>query len=152
MPEQVEILLVDDNDADVELTVRALRAQGIASRIHTAANGEAALEFLFCRGTHAGRSFTAPPRVVLLDLKMPKVDGIEVLRAIRGDPRTRAIPVAILTSSKEQRDLVESYRLGVNAYVQKPVGSEDYRQVIEALGNFWLGTNQPPPSGAFSAG
>jgi CheY-like chemotaxis protein len=149
MAEEVEVLLVDDNDADVELTVRALRRHRLAGTIHVAPDGEAALDFLFCRGAHAGRSFTSPPRVVLLDLKMPKVDGIEVLRAIRGDPRTRAIPVAILTSSKEQRDVVEGYRLGVNAYVQKPVDFDEFRHVIEQLGTFWLVLNQPPPSGAF---
>src|SRR4051794_26273938 len=127
----VEILLVDDNDEDVELTVRALRRNNLAHGIHVAHDGEAALDFLFCRGAFAARSFDSPPKVVLLDIKMPKVDGIEVLRAIREDPRTKAIPVAILTSSKEQRDIVEGYRLGVNAYVQKPVDFEDFRSVIE---------------------
>ena len=149
MPDEVEVLLVDDNEADVELTVRALRGHRLASAIHVAPDGAAALDFLFCRGVHADRSFASPPRVVLLDLKMPKVDGIEVLRAIRQDPRTRAIPVAILTSSKEQRDIVEGYRLGVNAYVQKPVDFDQFSSVIEQLGKFWLVLNQPPPGAAF---
>jgi CheY-like chemotaxis protein len=149
MPEEVDILLVDDNPSDVELTVRALRRHNLANSIHVAQDGAEALEFLFCRGAHAERSFASPPKVVLLDLKMPKVDGIEVLRAIRGDPRTKAIPVAILTSSKEQRDIVEGYRLGVNAYVQKPMDFDDFRSVIEQIGNFWLTVNQPPPSAAF---
>jgi len=150
MPEEVDILLVDDNPSDVELTVRALRRQKIANAIHVAQDGEAALDFVFCRGQHAARSFASPPKVILLDLKMPKVDGIEVLRAIREDPRTRAIPVAILTSSKEQRDIVEGYRLGVNAYVQKPVDFDEFRNVIEQIGSFWLLLNQPPPGDAFS--
>ena len=102
------------------------------------------------RGAYSERSFAMPPRVVLLDLKMPKVDGIEVLRALRADARTRAIPVAILTSSKEQRDIVEGYKLGVNAYVQKPVESDDFRSVIEQMGRFWLVTNEPPPGTVFS--
>jgi CheY-like chemotaxis protein len=150
MPEEVEILLVDDNPSDVELTVRALRRQKLANSIHIAQDGEQALDFVFCRGTYAARSFANPPKVIFLDLKMPKVDGIEVLRAIREDPRTKAIPVAILTSSKEQRDIVEGYRLGVNAYVQKPVDFEAFRSVIEQVGNFWLVLNQPPPSSAFN--
>jgi CheY-like chemotaxis protein len=151
MPQDVEILLVDDNDSDVELTVRALRRQNLADHIHVAHDGEEALDFLFCRGSYADRSFGNPPKVVFLDLKLPKVDGIEVLRSIRSDPRTRAIPVAILTSSKEQRDIVEGYKLGVNAYVQKPVDFDDFRSVIEQAGMFWLVVNQPPPRAVFGA-
>src|SRR3954467_11849326 len=126
MPEQAEILLVDDYASDVELTVRALRRAKLANGIHVAHDGAEALDFLFCRGRYAGRSFANPPKVIFLDLKMPKVDGIEVLRALREDPRPRATPVAILTSSKEQRDIVEGYRLGVNAYVQKPMDFDDF--------------------------
>ena len=151
MPQEVEILLVDDNDLDVELTVRALRRQKLADHIHVSHDGQEALDFVFCRGQFAGRSFGNPPKVIFLDLKMPKVDGIEVLRAIRADPRTQAIPVAILTSSKEQRDIVDGYRLGVNAYVQKPVDFDDFRSVIEQIGRFWLTVNQPPPRSAFGA-
>jgi two-component system, response regulator len=147
---EIEILLVDDNASDVELTVRALRRHKLANSIHVAEDGQLALDFVFCRGAYAGRSFASPPKVIFLDLKMPKVDGIEVLRAIRADERTRAIPVVILTSSKEQRDIVEGYRLGVNAYIQKPVDFEEFRRVIEQMGLFWLVVNQPPPREAFS--
>jgi two-component system, response regulator len=142
MPEDVDILLVDDNPADVELTVRALRERHPSQRVHVAEDGEQALAFVFA-APH-------PPKVVFLDLKMPKVDGIEVLRAIRGDGRTRVLPVVILTSSKEERDLVESYRLGVNAYIQKPLDFDEFRNAIERLGAFWLQMNQPPPRAAFS--
>ena len=150
MPQVVEILLVDDNASDVELTVRALRAHKLANSIHVAEDGQQALDFVFCRETYAGRSFAAPPKVIFLDLKMPKVDGIDVLRAIRGDERTKMIPVVILTSSKEQRDIVEGYKLGVNAYIQKPVDFDEFRRVIEQMGMFWLVVNQPPPREAFS--
>jgi CheY-like chemotaxis protein len=149
MPQEVEILLVDDNASDVELTVRALRGHKLANSIHIAEDGEQALDFVFCRGAYKERSFATPPKVIFLDLKMPKVDGIEVLRSIRGDPRTRAIPVVILTSSKEQQDIVEGYKLGVNAYIQKPVDFEEFRSVIERMGMFWLVVNQPPPRAAF---
>ena len=149
MAPEVEVLLVDDNASDVELTIRALRRQKLASAIHVAGDGQQALDFLFCRGPHADRSFGAPPKVIFLDLKMPKVDGIEVLREIRRDQRTRVIPVVILTSSKEERDLLEGYRLGVNAYIQKPVDFEAFCRVIEQSGVFWLVLNQPPPREAF---
>jgi CheY-like chemotaxis protein len=152
MAQEVEILLVDDNASDVELTVRALRRHKLANSIHIAEDGQEALDFVFCRGTHAGRSLGAPPKVIFLDLKMPKVDGIDVLRAIRGDARTKMIPVVILTSSKEQRDIVEGYKLGVNAYIQKPVDFDEFRRVIEQMGLFWLVVNQPPPREAFPGG
>ena len=149
MAQEVDILLVDDNASDVELTVRALRRHKLANSIHVAEDGQQALDFVFCRGAYSDRSFAMPPKVIFLDLKMPKVDGIDVLRAIRGDGRTRTIPVVILTSSKEQRDLVEGYKLGVNAYIQKPVDFEEFRRVIEQVGMFWLVVNQPPPREAF---
>jgi CheY-like chemotaxis protein len=152
MTQEVEILLVDDNASDVELTVRALRRHKLANNIHIAEDGQEALDFVFCRGAHADRSLGAPPKVIFLDLKMPKVDGIDVLRAIRGDARTKMIPVVILTSSKEQRDIVEGYKLGVNAYIQKPVDFDEFRRVIEQMGLFWLVVNQPPPREAFSGG
>src|SRR5258708_6630304 len=151
MSQEVEILLVDDNASDVELTVRALRRHKLANSIHVAEDGQQALDFVFCRDAYSDRSFANPPKVIFLDLKMPKVDGIEVLRAIRGDARTKAIPVVILTSSKEQRDLVEGYKLGVNAYIQKPVDFDEFRRVIEQMGMFWLVVNQPPPREAFPA-
>jgi CheY-like chemotaxis protein len=149
MGQEVEILLVDDNASDVELTVRALRRHKLANSIHIADDGQEALDFVFCRGGHTDRSFSSPPKVIFLDLKMPKVDGIDVLRAIRADARTKMIPVVILTSSKEQRDIVEGYKLGVNAYIQKPVDFDEFRRVIEQMGMFWLVVNQPPPREAF---
>jgi len=145
----IEILLADDSTADVELTIRALRRHKLANNIQVAEDGQEALDFVFCRGAHVGRSFADAPKVILLDLKMPKVDGIEVLRAIRSDPRTRAIPVVILTSSKEQRDIVEGYKLGVNAYIQKPVDFDEFRKVVEQIGMFWLVVNEPPPPAAY---
>jgi CheY-like chemotaxis protein len=148
--QEIEILLVDDNASDVELTMRALRRQNLANHIHVAEDGQQALDFVFCRDAFSDRSFSNPPKVIFLDLKMPRVDGIEVLRAIRGDARTRAIPIVILTSSKEQRDVVEGYKLGVNAYIQKPVDFDAFRGVIEQVGAFWLRINQPPPREAFS--
>ena len=147
--DRVEILLVEDNPDDVELAVHALRREKLANDITVTRDGEEALDFIFCRGAFVTRSFESPPRLVLLDLKLPKVEGLDVLRAIKGDPRTKAIPVVIMTSSREERDLVDSYRLGVNAYVQKPVDFEQFRHVVKELGLFWLLINQPPPRTAF---
>ena len=140
-----EILLVEDNPDDVELTLHALRAEKLANRIEVARDGEEALDFLFCRGRYADRSLDSPPWIVLLDLKLPKVDGLEVLRQIKSDARTKTIPVVILTSSREDRDLVDSYQLGVNSYIQKPVDFEQFRSIIRQLGLYWLVVNQPPP-------
>ena len=150
-PDNVEILLVEDNPADVELTMHALRHNNLANRIHVARDGEEALDFLFCRGPHSKRSFDNPPRMVLLDLKLPKVDGLEVLRQLKGDSRTKAIPVVILTSSKEDRDMVSGYRFGVNSYIQKPVDFTAFRETIKQLGLYWMVVNQPPPPDAFTA-
>jgi two-component system, response regulator len=149
--QEIEILLVEDNTADVELTLHALRKEKLANKIEVVGDGEEALDFLFCRGRFAGRSFARPPRLVLLDLKLPKVDGLEVLQAIKTDPRTRAIPVVILTASKEEKDMVKGYRLGVNAYIQKPVDFEQFRSMVKELGLFWLVVNQAPPTAAFRA-
>jgi CheY-like chemotaxis protein len=143
--EDPQILLVEDNPKDVKLTLYALKQENLANIIRVARDGEEALDFLFCRGEFASRSFDHPPRLVLLDLKLPKVDGLEVLRAVKGDPRTKAIPVVVLTSSREESDLVESYRLGVNAYIQKPVEFDSFRQAVKQLGLFWLVVNEPPP-------
>jgi CheY-like chemotaxis protein len=143
--EDPQILLVEDNPTDVKLTLYALKQENLANIIRVARDGEEALDFLFCRGEFASRSFDHPPRLVLLDLKLPKVDGLEVLRAVKGDPRTKAIPVVVLTSSREESDLVESYRLGVNAYIQKPVEFDSFRQAVKQLGLFWLVVNEPPP-------
>ena len=147
----VEILLVEDNPDDVELTLHALRQEKLANSVEIARDGEEALDYIFCRGKHAGRKFDHQPRLVLLDLKLPKVDGMEVLRALKADPRTRAVPVVILTSSKEEKDLVNGYKLGVNAYIQKPVDFEQFRSIVKELGLFWLVVNQPPPVAAFRA-
>jgi CheY-like chemotaxis protein len=146
---KVEILLVEDNPDDVELAVHALRHEKLANEIRVARDGEDALDFIFCRGSYATRSFQSPPRVVLLDLKLPKVAGLDVLKAIKSDPRTKAIPVVIMTSSREERDLVDSYKLGVNAYIQKPIDFEQFRSVVKELGLFWLVINQAPPPQAF---
>jgi two-component system response regulator len=149
MSEPLEILLVEDNPSDLELTLHALEKHNLANKIHVARDGEEALDFLFCRGAFSHRTFDAPPKVVLLDLKLPKVDGLEVLRAVKSDPRTKAVPVVIMTSSKQQRDLVESYHCGVNSYIQKPINFTEFQQVIGQLGYYWLAINQPPPTVAF---
>lgn len=141
---QIEILLVEDNNDDLELTLHALRKENLANSIHVARDGEEALEFLFCDGPHAGRSFERPPRLVLLDLKLPKIDGMEVLRRLKADPRTRLIPVVILTSSKEERDLIKGYGLGANSYIQKPVDFEQFRETVKRAGFYWLLINQAP--------
>lgn len=145
----IEILLVEDNPDDLELALFALNKNNFANKIHVARDGEEALDFLFCRAQHGGRSFEQPPRVVLLDLKLPKVDGLEVLRALKNDPRTKAVPVVVMTSSKQQRDMVEGYQLGVNSYIQKPIDFSEFREIIKQLGYYWLVINQPPPAEAF---
>jgi two-component system response regulator len=147
--QETEILLVEDNAADVELTLHALRQEKLANRIEVARDGEEALDFLFCRGPHADRSFEKPPRLVLLDLKLLKVDGLEVLRQVKNDPRTKAIPVVIMTASREEKDLINSYHLGVNGYIQKPVDFDKFREVVKQLGLYWLVVNEPPPASAF---
>lgn len=141
---QAEILLVEDNAQDLELTQRALRKGNITNRIHIARDGAEALDFLFCEGAHAARKIDEGPKVVLLDLKLPKVDGLEVLRRVKNDPRTKSIPVVVLTSSKEQRDVVESYHLGVNSYIVKPVNFEGFANAVLEIGMYWLLLNQAP--------
>jgi two-component system, response regulator len=127
VPEAIEILLVEDNPADAD-----------------------ALDFLFCRGAYSTRKFDSPPRLILLDLKLPKVDGIGVLEQIKSDTRTKAIPVILLTSSKEERDVATSYKLGVNSYIQKPVNFTEFQDVVRQLGMYWLIVNSKPPASAFS--
>ena len=138
------ILLVEDDPQDLELAMRALKKANVSSKIEVARDGAEALDFVFCEGAHAGRKIEAPPKVILLDLKLPKVDGLEVLRRIKGDPRTRAIPVVVLTSSKEQRDVLQSYHLGTNSYVVKPVSYEEFVAAVQQLGLYWLLFNHPP--------
>ncbi|HEY5029193.1 MAG TPA: response regulator [Candidatus Angelobacter sp.] len=140
----VEVLLVEDNPDDLELALRSLRKAKLANHIHVARDGAEALDFIFCEGPHSARKITDTPRVILLDLKLPKVDGLEVLRRVKGDPRTKIIPVVVLTSSKEQSDIVESYGLGVNSYIVKPVNFERFADAVANLGLYWLLLNQPP--------
>jgi two-component system response regulator len=139
-----DILLVEDSQEDADLAIHALRRENLANNIYIAQDGEAALDFLFCRGPFAGRSFANPPKLVLLDLKLPKVDGIQILKLLKEDSRTRGIPVVILTSSKEERDLVQGYDLGVNSYIQKPVDFEQFRQTVKTVGLYWMVINQRP--------
>jgi CheY-like chemotaxis protein len=143
----IEILLVEDDPHDLELTLRSLQKARVANHIHVARDGVEALDFLFGEGQHAGRQMASTPRLVLLDLKLPKVDGLEVLRRIKGDARTRHVPVVVLTSSREQRDLIESYHLGVNSYIVKPVNFDRFASSVQELGLYWLVMNHVPPGG-----
>lgn len=143
---EIEILLVEDNPDDLEMALRALKKAHLANRIQVARDGAEALDFLFARGEHAQRKVENGPRVILLDLKLPKVDGLEVLRRVKGDPRTKMIPVVVLTSSKEQPDVIECYNLGVNSYIVKPVNFERFAAAVSELGMYWLLLNHPPKS------
>ncbi|HYG17437.1 MAG TPA: response regulator [Ohtaekwangia sp.] len=134
----VEILLVEDNPDDAELAIRALKKHNLANNLLHLQDGQEALEFLF------STQVNTMPKIVLLDIKMPKVDGIEVLRKIKGDPERKVIPVVVLTSSKEERDIIESYKLGVNAYIVKPVEFDKFVKAVSEIGFFWLLLNQPP--------
>lgn len=140
------ILLVEDNPDDVELTLRALRKNHLTNEIVVARDGVEALDYLFGTGSHDGRDLGLMPQLILLDLKLPKIDGLEVLRRVRADERTRLLPVVILTSSTEERDLVQSYSLGANSYVRKPVDFTEFVEAARQLGLYWLLYNQPPPS------
>ena len=140
----VEVLIVEDNPEDLELALRAFKKANLTNRIQVARDGAEALEFLFCEGAYAGRKPEDGPRVVLLDLKLPKIDGMEVLRRMKSDSRTKTIPVVVLTSSKEQNDVVGSYNLGVNSYIVKPVNFEGFVTAVQELGYYWLLLNQPP--------
>ncbi|MGA9121481.1 MAG: response regulator [Bacteroidota bacterium] len=144
------ILLAEDSPQDVELTLAALVEHRLANDVMVVHDGEEALDYLFCRGKFSGRS-DGNPAVILLDLKMPRVDGLQVLRALKSDPLLRLIPVVVLTSSREENDLVESYKLGVNAYVVKPVDFQQFVRAVSQLGVFWAVINEPPPRSIKSA-
>jgi two-component system, response regulator len=143
----MEILLVEDNPNDIELTLHAFKRNNLANYIRVARDGAEAIDYIFASGEYAGRNIENRPRVVLLDLKLPKIDGLEVLRILKADPRTSAIPVVILTSSREERDIIESYRLGVNSYIVKPVNFDNFIEAVRTLGLYWLLLNEPPAIG-----
>ena len=145
MPDRdVELLLVEDNPQDVELTLTALKEHHLANRVHVVRDGAEALDFVFAAGAYAGRRLDAPPRGILLDLKLPKVSGLQVLERLKSDPRTRTIPVVVLTSSREEPDITPCYTLGVNSYIVKPVDFEQLIGAARQLGFYWLLLNQPP--------
>jgi len=141
---EVEILLVEDNPTDAELCIRALKKNNLANNLVWVKDGAEALDFLFATGAYADRDVMCPPKVVLLDLRLPKVDGMEVLRKLKEDERTRPIPIVVLTSSKEERDVAESYQVGVNSYISKPVEFDEFARTVSDLGLYWLLVNRPP--------
>lgn len=143
---EVEILLAEDSPRDAEMTLRSLKKHNLANRVHWVKDGAEALDYLFCEGAYGGRDPARLPRLVLLDIKMPKVDGIEVLRRLKEDARTRAIPVVVMTSSDEEQDVLESYRLGVNSYIVKPVEFGAFAEVVARIGLYWVVTNRVPGS------
>lgn len=140
----VFILLVEDNPADAELAIRALRRGRISNQIELLQDGAEALDFIFCRGEYANRLISDQPKIILLDLKLPKVGGLEVLRQLKSDPRTQMIPIVVLTSSAQDSDVIESYKLGVNSYIVKPVDFEQFNKAVEQLGFYWLLMNRSP--------
>jgi len=142
--EQIEILMAEDNPNDAEMTQRALRKHNLGNKLFWVKDGAEALDFIFCRGSFAGRDPTYPPKLILLDIKMPRVDGIEVLRQLKADPAARMIPVVVMTSSNEERDVLESYRLGVNSYIVKPVDFPAFLDVVAKIGLYWVLTNRVP--------
>ncbi len=144
IPPIVEVLLVEDNLRDAEMTLRTLRKHNVANNVVHVKDGQEAIDWLFGTGEHTGRDLSHPPKVVLLDLKLPKLDGMEVLRAIRSDERTRLFPVVVMTSSQEERDVAESYELGVNSYIVKPVNFDAFATAVANLGHYWLLLNQKP--------
>lgn len=143
-PNEVEVLLVEDNPRDIELTLRALKKHNLANKLHVIKDGSEALDFIFATGAHANRKIEDAPKVILLDLKLPKVDGLEVLRKIRSDERTKYIPVVVVTCSQEERDIVESYKLGANSFVTKPVDFKNFARAVAELGLYWLLLNKLP--------
>ena len=145
--EGIEILLVEDDANDLALALHALREDHVINKIQVARDGEEALNFLFCQGAFQDRNPNNCPKLVLLDLKLPKISGLEVLNQLRENPRTKTLPVVILTSSKQEEDLIRSYHLGVNSYIQKPVDFDQFRHIVKQLGYYWIVVNQPPPNG-----
>jgi two-component system response regulator len=144
MNDPVEILLAEDNPADAEMTLRALRRYNLANKVHWVKDGEEALDYMFRSGAYAGRDPALVPKLVMLDIKMPKVDGIEVLRQVKGSAVLKTVPVVVMTSSNEERDVVESYRLGVNSYIVKPVAFEAFLDTVSKIGLYWVLTNRVP--------
>lgn len=144
MSEDIDLLLVDDSQSDMKLALHAISQQSPNHKVGVVRDGEEALDFLFARGRYSDRAGSALPKVILLDLKLPKVNGFEVLKAIKADERTRSVPVVMLTSSKQESDIVESYRLGAHSYVQKPVDFDSFRAVVQRVEQYWLGTNIAP--------
>jgi two-component system response regulator len=140
----VDILMVEDNPDDEQLTLRAFSKNHLTNKIHVVRDGQEALDYVFCKGKYADRNIADHPHVILLDIKLPLIDGIEVLRRIKADERTKTIPVVMLTSSHEERDLVETYRLGVNSYIVKPVDFDQFTDSARSLGMYWLLLNRPP--------
>jgi CheY-like chemotaxis protein len=140
----VELLIVEDSEEDLQLALRSFRKANFLNRVQVARDGAEALDFIFCQGPYTGRRVEDNPRVILLDLKLPKVDGLEVLRRIKGDPRTKMIPVVVLTSSKEHRDVLASYELGANSYIVKPVAFDGFAKAMQDLGMYWLLLNNRP--------
>jgi len=149
--EEIEIMLVEDNNSDAELTLHALKKCNVSNHVVHVRDGAEALDLLFCRGEYAARDARVRPILVLLDLKLPKVDGLQVLKQMKSDPRTRAIPVILLTSSKEESDMAAGYQMGVNSYIQKPVHFGEFQDVVRQLGMYWLLTNTKPPAAAFQS-
>jgi len=144
MPEPpIEVLLIEDNPNDVEMTLYAFEQYRLSNRVHVVRDGAEALDYIFGAGAYAGRNVEEVPRVILLDLKLPKVDGIEVLRRLKADPRTWAIPVVVMTSSREERDVVETYKLGANSYIVKPLDFVKFTEAVRQVGLYWLLLNQP---------
>ena len=140
----VEILLVEDNPQDAELMIRALRKQKLANQIHVAEDGEEALDFLFCKGKFSDRDFSQSPKVIFLDLKLPKISGLEVLQELKSNPRTQTLPIVVITSSRENPDIKKAYELGVNSYVVKPVNFDDFLKAMSQIGLYWLLVNEVP--------
>jgi len=146
MDQIVDVLLVEDNPDDVALALHAFKKSNFSNRVHVVGDGAEALEYIFCTGAYAGRNIDQAPRLILLDLKLPKVDGLEVLKRVKSDPRTKYTPVVMMTSSREENDLVASYALGVNSYIVKPVDFQQFVESARTLGLYWLLLNEPPVS------